>query len=157
MRLEKVVEITPYISIVKNPSERHPFVHGENRISESGYIKSKYNIDQVSTKCNLGGYRDWLVCPFCNSRRLSLYYDYEDKHFKCRICAELVYDMQTQSKSSRDLFRSVLEPLKVKYRVINNSRPTYNGEFTKRTKKLIRDYEKHFGKPMPLLFLYFWE
>lgn len=51
------------------------------------------------TRCNFGGQRIWLVCPFC-SRRCAVVYSC-GKYFACRICENIVYTTQNESRRDR--------------------------------------------------------
>lgn len=62
------------------------------------------------TRCHFGGKRIWLVCPFC-SRRCAVVYSC-GKYFACRICGEIVY--RTQSESRRERLFSKAEKLRKK-------------------------------------------
>jgi len=133
--MKGIVEQTPYITIAKG-GERHMYVHGSNIIEDIGKIMDLYMIETSTTECHYGGEREWLICPTCGKRRLSLYYD--DNEFKCRECAQLLYDIQTVSKSYRESFNTLMNPLKIKYKMIHNRRPFYNCKLTKRSKKQLK-------------------
>jgi hypothetical protein len=62
------------------------------------------------TRCNFGGKRTWLVCPFCH-RRCAVIYSC-GKYFACRICGGMVY--RTQSESRRERLFSKAEKLRKK-------------------------------------------
>jgi hypothetical protein len=137
-----VVEQTPYITIAKG-GERYTFVHGSNIIEDIDFVIDRYMIDIDSTECNYGGWREWLICPICEKRKLSLFY--QDYEFKCKECAGLLYDIQTVSESYRRTFNALIGTLKIKYKMENNRRPYYNGELTKRSRKQLRDLGRYSG------------
>jgi len=133
--MKGIVEQTPYITIAKG-GERHMYVYGSNIIEDTDKIIDLYMIEMDTTECNYGNERNWLICPTCGKRRLSLYYD--DYEFKCRKCAGLLYDIQTVSKKYRDDFNSLFNPLKLKHQMLNNRRPYYKGSLTKRAKRQVQ-------------------
>ena len=51
------------------------------------------------TPCHFGGQRIWLVCPFC-SRRCAVVYSC-GKYFACRICGNIAYSTQNESRRER--------------------------------------------------------
>lgn len=133
--MKGIVEQTPYITIAKG-GERHMYVHGSNIVEDIDQIIDLYMIEMDTTECNYGNERTWLICPTCEKRRLSLYYN--DYEFECRECAELLYDIQTVSKSYRKDFNLLMNPLKLKHQMLNNRRPYYKGSLTKKAKRQVQ-------------------
>lgn len=138
--MKGIVEQTPYITIAKG-GERHMYIHGSNLIEDIDKIIDLYMIEMDTTECNYGNERTWLICPTCEKRRLSLYYD--DYEFECRECAGLLYDIQTVSKSYRKDFNRIMNPLKLKHQMLNNRRPYYKGDLTKKAQKQIEKLFKY--------------
>lgn len=134
-----IVEERPYISVTRR-SERYPYLHGSNRIKNIYDIIEKFDIDIEETECNFGGYRQWLICPFCGERKLSLFY--VGGYFQCIKCGDLLYDEQSDSKKTREMTKTLTNTLKLKYEMSNNRRPVYNGEWTKRSQSLARKLVK---------------
>ena len=52
-----------------------------------------------STPCNYGGKRWWFLCPKCHRRCRVLYLAPGFTYFICRICGNLSYESQQESKS----------------------------------------------------------
>jgi hypothetical protein len=50
------------------------------------------------TECYYGGHRPWFLCPKCG-RRVAILYG--GKYFHCRICLNLAYPSENESKTSR--------------------------------------------------------
>jgi hypothetical protein len=51
------------------------------------------------TRCNFGGKRIWFLCPYC-SRRCAVVYSC-GKYFACRICGNIAYSTQNESRRER--------------------------------------------------------
>ncbi len=80
---------------------RDPLVihyHWYNAKSEINEVLS-CRLQWEATPCNYGGFRYWFLCPSCFSRRRILYMPYGAKYFSCRICYNLCYESQQESKS----------------------------------------------------------
>lgn len=60
------------------------------------FVADGYPVEQQimrdQTQCHFGGHRDWLICPRCDRRRVTLYYS--NRHFACRSCLNLAYRSQ---------------------------------------------------------------
>lgn len=50
------------------------------------------------TKCHFGGDRFWFVCPTCEKQVRVLY---GGKHFRCRVCHNIVHNSVNESKNDR--------------------------------------------------------
>lgn len=59
------------------------------------------NIDLTTTKCYIGSFRDWFLCPNCNGRVGTLYLSYEG-FFSCRVCLNLTYKSKNKNYRSKD-------------------------------------------------------
>jgi len=134
-----IVEECQYITAVKG-SRRHIFLYGDRVVNNGWYVYSDFGIETIDTKCNYGGYREWLICPICRKKRLTLYY--VNDGFKCRVCGRLLYDKQRESKKGRISYAIFIDWMKFKYRREQATRPYYNGILTKRAQKLIADYNR---------------
>jgi hypothetical protein len=55
----------------------------------------------ATTRLHFGGYRRWMCCPECDSRRQTLYVD--GKRLACRCCIGLRYESQHENKRLRAL------------------------------------------------------
>lgn len=53
----------------------------------------------VTTSLHFGGYRRWMCCPECDSRRQALYVD--GKRLACRVCIGLRYASQHENDRDR--------------------------------------------------------
>lgn len=137
--MKGIVEQKPYISVVGR-EERYPYLFGSNRIEDIYGVVNKFDIEIEETECNFGGYRQWLICPFCGKRKLSLFY--VDGCFKCRGCGDLLYDEQRESKNIREITKPAIDILRLKYEINNHRRPVYNGKWTKRSQLLAKKLEK---------------
>lgn len=60
---------------------------------------SDYYVHIDSTPCNYGGCRWWFLCPSCHRRCRILYLAPGSDYFACRICHNLTYTSQQESKS----------------------------------------------------------
>jgi hypothetical protein len=73
--------------------------------------KTKYNylVELVTTHCNYGGYRWWLICPEinCNNRVGTLYMPYSQNYFLCRHCHDLTYESCQESHRFDRMFNSL--------------------------------------------------
>lgn len=49
--------------------------------------------------CRFGGYRCWLICPRCKSKRTTLYF--RNRHFACRVCQDISYQVQSGGYEDR--------------------------------------------------------
>lgn len=58
-----------------------------------------YEIMFERTACHFGGTRHWFRCPICEGRVGTLYL--EDGNFACRVCCNLGYQSQLESRASR--------------------------------------------------------
>lgn len=134
-----IVEECQYVTAVKG-SRRHIFLYGDRVVNNGWYVYSDFGIETVDTKCNYGGYREWLICPICGKKRLTLYY--VNDGFKCRVCGKLLYDKQRESKKGRISYAIIIDATKLKYRKEILTRPYYNGVLTKKAQKLIADHQK---------------
>ncbi|SLM31123.1 conserved hypothetical protein [Desulfamplus magnetovallimortis] len=50
-------------------------------------------VEIKTDRCNLGGLRQWMICPECSSKRTALYLGKQNK-FACRKCLDLGYSSQ---------------------------------------------------------------
>lgn len=57
------------------------------------------NILLAKTRCNFGGYRQWLVCPNCQKRVIAICG--HGKRFYCRTCYGLPYGSQRENRLDR--------------------------------------------------------
>lgn len=85
------------------------------RVRESGdeWESLQYAVQLTTTDCNLGGYRQWFLCPAsgCGRRVACLY---GGRIFACRHCHRLSYSSQREDASDRagrraDRIRAKLE------------------------------------------------
>jgi hypothetical protein len=60
-------------------------------------------IDLAWTKCALGGYRAWFLCPQC-ARRVAILYHAD--FLACRQCCSLTYRSQRETSLDRDFRRA---------------------------------------------------
>lgn len=134
-----IVEECTYITAAKD-GRRHILLYGDHVVNHGWYSFSQFGIETIDTKCNYGGYREWLICPICKKKRLTLYYVNDE--FKCRVCGNLLYDKQRESKKGRVSYAIMIDWAKCKYRKEHIARPYYNGALTKKAKKLIADYNR---------------
>lgn len=56
-------------------------------------------ISLTKTQCQLGGNRDWFLCPSCDQRMAVLYYS--ANRFACRHCQQISYQSQALSLDDR--------------------------------------------------------
>jgi hypothetical protein len=69
-----------------------------------------YRLEWEATPCNYGGFRYWLLCPSCRSRRRILHLPFYAKYFACRICYNLTYESQQEGYTRWNaLFRVMRE------------------------------------------------
>lgn len=71
------------------------------RVREGGEWESmRYPVYLISTACNLGGARQWFLCPASGcARRVALLYG--GRIFACRQCHNLSYPSQREDASDR--------------------------------------------------------
>jgi len=68
-------------------------------------VPISYSASLTKTKCNLGGYRYWFICPGLNcGRRVGCLY-FGNTYFVCRHCLNLTYESRNDHKRLRDLWR----------------------------------------------------
>lgn len=60
----------------------------------------RFRLFFTTTKCSFGGYRWWLLCPYCNRMVGKLYTPLSTNEFKCRHCHNLTYE-SSQNHSQR--------------------------------------------------------
>lgn len=129
------VEEHAHITVAKS-GERHKCLGGESLLQDANYYVKAFNIKKDYTICNYGGEREWLVCPQCNKRRLTLYF--AGNSLRCRSCACLIYYKQADSKLGRAISNVFYDFILCKTRASQISRPYYNGMLTKRARILLR-------------------
>lgn len=60
-----------------------------------------YPIRLQTTSCNYGGVRDWFTCPAVGcGRRVAILYS-GGKYYACRLCYQLAYQSQRETKCDR--------------------------------------------------------
>ncbi|MCK8818121.1 hypothetical protein MWH28_12215 [Natroniella sulfidigena] len=75
-----------------------------------------YSIQLDKVPMNLGGYKNYLRCPKCNSRVEKIYKSSASDYFLCRDCLDLVY---RSSKESGDELAKVRRKLDKLYSKLN--------------------------------------
>ena len=61
--------------------------------------QTRERIQLTTTRPQFGGARYWYVCPSCGRRCGKLYAPEWDRRFACRICRDLVYEVQYRKRS----------------------------------------------------------
>ncbi len=73
------------------------------RAKDNGIVVANGNQTQwirlTKTPCQLGGNRDWFLCPSCDKRMAILYY--RANRFACRRCQQISYQSQALSPDDR--------------------------------------------------------
>ena len=101
-----------------------------------------YKIKLTKTSCYFGGFRYWLLCPFCNKKMGKLYL-LGRNDFACRHCLDLSYEsrnkggiwkMMGETKGLYEL-EEMKEKIKTKF---------YKGKPTKRYLNYLKHEEKLF-------------
>jgi hypothetical protein len=113
-----------------------------NRYEEE-YKNFDCPVEVVSSKCNYGGYRYWMICPLvkrgvpCRNRVSKLYLSASSPYFGCRDCLELTYE--SKSKNYHDPLLKELNHM-FKYSELANQtkRLYYDGKLTRKALKLAR-------------------
>lgn len=77
-------------------------INGETEI-EWVEINSQI-IEITQSRCNYGGFRKWFICPQCNKRIGNLYRKPLHKHFYCRYCQNLTYQLRKYHRSPSEEF-----------------------------------------------------
>ena len=118
--------------LVKDPQ------HGDWYLKMTKYgPKNQCNaITLVRTKCNYGGYREWLECPRCKKRAGVLYLHEDD--FACRKCLDLRY--WSQKMNYRTLMPTVRNMVRLNEMSLKDkiNYQHYKNKQTRRSKR----YEK---------------
>jgi len=122
----KTATIGMDVDVTENPHIRLHYA-----LNDKGY---DYEIDLVTTDCNLGGVRYWFTCPSCWQRVGVIYLAPNNTRFMCRRCSDLTYlssnicNMTKFGIASRqaDRLRSELK------------RWTYRGKPTRKVRQLRR-------------------
>lgn len=66
----------------------------------------------TKTRCNLGGWRYWFVCPMCNRRIGMLYRKPLGSSFLCRHCQNLTYQLTKYRRSHQEVFMKATHKLR---------------------------------------------
>jgi hypothetical protein len=61
----------------------------------------RYNVPLASTRCHLGGSRQWFRCPRCSRRCAVLHGLARDGRFGCRVCMRLAYASEAEDTGGR--------------------------------------------------------
>ena len=81
--------------------------------------KTTGRIMLTTTVPHFGGVRYWYVCPDCRRRVAKLYPFDEDRQFRCRLCRELVYEIQHRKGGRMAFWR----PIRRYVREMNGIKP----------------------------------
>lgn len=96
-----------------------------------------HSIKIISSKCNYGGYRYWIQCPYCSRKVSKLYLPPNDEVFACRYCLRLTYKSKSKnyhnhmSKSFNRIF-NFIELYESTKRIY------YKGKLTRKAQRLLR-------------------
>jgi hypothetical protein len=129
------VEEHAHITVAKS-GERHKCLGGKSLLQDTDYYVKAFKIEKDYTICNYGGEREWLVCPQCNKRRLTLYF--VGNSLKCRSCACLIYYKQADSKLGRTMTQAIYDYNLYRVKADNIRRPFYNEKLTKRASNILK-------------------
>lgn len=129
------VEEHAHITVAKS-GERHKCLGGKSLLKDTDYYVKTFNIKKDYTICNYGGEREWLICPQCNKRRLTLYF--ASNSLRCRSCAYLIYYKQADSKLGRTITQAIYDYNLYRVKAEHISRPFYNGKLTKRASNILK-------------------
>lgn len=129
------VEEHAHITVAKS-GERHKCLGGKSLLKDTDYYVNVFNIKKDYTICNYGGEREWLICPQCNKRRLTLYF--AGNSLRCRSCACLIYYKQADSKLGRTITQAIYDYNLNRVKAENIRRPFYNGKLTKRASNILK-------------------
>lgn len=92
-----------------------------------------------STRCQFGGERYWLQCPYCNKNSYRLYRPGDAPQFACRDCYDLTYNSCNENRRGRfiALKDSWREESKVEKWEKKMKRLYYRGQPTKTFQKIL--------------------
>ena len=133
--MARFIEEHVHITVAKG-GERHRALGGKSMQLNTEIIAVKYGIQSEYTHCNYGGMREWLICPYCGERRMTLYY--VGKSFMCRTCGGLIYYKQGEAKSDRGVTSAVYDYYMFRAKADQIWRPYYNGKLTKRAQNILK-------------------
>lgn len=111
--------------------------------SQEEYKDFDCPIEIVSSKCNYGGYRYWMICPLikggipCRNRVLKLYLSPGSNYFGCRDCLEITYASKSKNYHN-PLLRAMTNLFKYSELADQTKRLYYNGKPTRKALKLAR-------------------
>lgn len=119
-----IVQITddPHVRFVYKITDRHG--------KQTDYAQE---VSLTKTRCNLGGYRYWFVCPCCYKRVGVLYFAPGDVHFRCRLCNNLTYYSRNESNPYAILGETDRKMKKLQSQI---KRWTWRGRPTRKVRQL---------------------
>jgi hypothetical protein len=116
--------------------------------AERGFVNLSYVITYTqnshrhsfqiqSSPCNYGGFRYWVICPYCNRKVRKLYLPPNDEYFACRYCLKLTYE--SKSKNYHRPFCRYLDMVfKVEKIRSKTKRFIYKGQYTRNARRLMK-------------------
>ena len=132
--------------------------------STDRYTEEKVGLDYIvslsKSKCNLGGYRYYFLCPLstngipCGRRVATLYFGGRGRYLGCRHCYKLRYDKQRHSEMQKR-FKCFEYSRKAEELYEKISTFHYKGKPTRSYKRYLKYQKKSEEIPIELLKEYF--
>lgn len=89
------------VTCVGNDEGRYLRLRYSLQRSDDPPLPMDERIDLAGESSMVGGWRWWLVCPRCQTRRRVLYMPPNASRFACRVCHNLRYKSSLRSRKTR--------------------------------------------------------